>query len=206
MARNYSMAEAVRIVREGTDKAALIDLGKKFPMVMYHLTKLDGNGMDFVSMLPAKITTRKMESILRGGVEVDDEVETEVDNEEEVTEPKAAKSTEAPAPKPWKSMSQYQKTKARALGAEYVAACKKLDEAGNDEEEDQPAEKPAKREKRTKKAKETLKAEVEDDDEDEEDEEPVKKPAKKAKKAAKKVVEEDEDDDDFDFDFDDDDE
>ena len=199
MARNYSMAEAVRIVREGTDKAALIDLGKKFPMVMYHLTKLDGNGMDFVSMLPAKITTRKMESILRGGVEVDDEVETEVDNEEEAAEPKAAKSTEAPAPKSWKSMSQYQKTKARALGAEYVAACKKLDEAGDDEEEDQPAEKPAKREKRAKKVKEAPKAEVEDDDdEDEEDEEPVKKSAKKA-------IEEEENDD-FDFDFDDDDE
>ena len=202
MARNYSMAEAVRIVREGTDKAALIDLGKKFPMVLYHLTKLDGNGMDFVSMLPAKITTRKMESILRGGVEVDDEVETE-DNEE-VAESKVAKSTEAPAPKPWKSMSQYQKTKARALGAEYVAACKKLDKAEDEEEEDQPAEKPVKREKRAKKVKEAPKAEEEDED-DEDEEEPMKKPAKKAKKPAKKAVEEDEDDD-FDFDFDEDDE
>jgi len=208
MARNYTIAEAARIVREGTDKVALIDLGKKFPLTMLQLAKLNEVGFNFVAVMPEKVTTRKIEMILRGDVEVDEESENE--------KPEVDETTDMPAPKSWKSMSQYQKTKARTLGAEYVAACKKLDEDGEDAAEEEPAKE---EKKAPKKAAKKPVVEDEDDDEDNEEEEEVK-PAKKSKKPEKKAskkeekkpakkakkVEEEEDDDDFDdFDFDDDD-
>lgn len=211
MARNYTIAEATQIVREGVDKAALIDLGKKFPLTMLYIAKLDENGFAFASIMPEKVTMRKIEMILRGDVaEINDEDEKDVKPETEEVMP----IDKMPEPKSWKSMSQYQKTKARALGAEYVAACKKLDE----NEANVVNEEPEKEEKKVSK-RATKKAAVEDSEEDDfdfDDEEEVK-PAKKekkakkevkpAKKATKKVVEEEEDDDDFDdFDFDDDDE
>lgn len=197
MARNYTMAEAARILRAGVDKATLIDLGKKFPLTMMELAKQNENGLLFAMKLPEKLTTRKFEMLLRDGVEPEDDAD-----ENEVIEEKA--NTEvAPEPKSWKEMSQYQRTKARKYGEEYVAACKKLDEA---EEEEEPA-KPAKKEKKVTKKVKPAKKVVEEDDEDDEEEEEIK-PAKKekvAKKAAKKVeVEDDDDFDDFDFDDDDD--
>ena len=213
MAKNWMMNEAVRAIRNG-DREAILDFGKRFPLSTVILAQLNDAGVALCDALPEKVTMRKIEAVLKGdSAEESDELESDVE-EKEVPAKKAKKrdNDEMPEPKSWKGMNQYQKKKARALGEEYVAACKALDKTAvaDDEEDDIPAPKKA-----AKKSKKPVVVEPEEDDDDEEDEEVVKKPAKKAKKEekkstkkpAKKVVEEDdEDDDDFDdFDLDDDD-
>ena len=215
MAKNWMMNEAVRAIRNG-DREAILDFGKRFPLSTVILAQLNDAGVALCDALPEKVTMRKIEAVLKGdSAEESDELESDVE-EKEAPAKKAKKrdNDEMPEPKSWKGMNQYQKKKARALGEEYVAACKALYKAAvaddEDEEDDIPAPKKA-----AKKSKKPVVVEPEEDDDDEEEEEVVKKPAKKAKKEdkksvkkpAKKVVEEDdEDDDDFDdFDLDDDD-
>lgn len=208
MAKNWMMNEAVRAIRNG-DREAILDFGKRFPLSTVILAQLNDAGVALCDALPEKVTMRKIEAVLKGdSAEESDELESDVE-EKEVPAKKAKKrdNDEMPEPKSWKGMNQYQKKKARALGEEYVAACKALDKAAvaddEDEEDDIPAPKKA-----AKKSKKPVVVDPEEDDDDEEEEEVVKKTAKKAKKEekkptkkpAKKVVEEEEDDDDDDFD------
>lgn len=210
MAKNWLIGEAVRAIREN-NKEAILDFGKRFPLSTVILAQLNDAGVALCDAIPEKVTMRKIEAVLKGDAVADeaDDVEDNVEEEEVAPVKKKREKAEMPEPKSWRSMNQYQKKKAKALGEEYVAACKAIDKADDDDDEEIPSPKKA-----AKKAKKPVVEEYEDEDDDEEEEEPVKKPAKKEKKAekkpkkaAKKEVEEDEDDDDhFGFDLDDDDE
>lgn len=193
MAKNWTMAEAVRAIREN-DKEGIIDLGKRFPLVTVILAQLNEAGVALCNAIPEYVNVRKIEAELKGEAE---DVTDDVEEVKPVKPVKTVSKDEIPEPTSWKKMSIYHKGKAKEYGEEYVAACKALDE-----EEEKPAKKQEKPIKKLKKAAEK-KAEPEDDDDDfdDDDEEEVKP------KKAKKVVEEEDDDDDFDdFDFDDDDE
>ncbi len=214
MAKNWMMNEAVRAIRNG-DREAILDFGKRFPLSTVILAQLNDAGVALCDALPEKVTMRKIEAVLKG--DADDVEDGAVEENDAPAKAKKRETAEMSEPKSWKGMNQYQKKKARALGEEYVAACKALDKAAvaddEDEEDDIPA--PKKAAKKSKKPVVVEPEEDDDDEEDEEEEEVVKKPAKKAKKeekkpakkSAKKVVEEDDDDDDDfdDFDLDDDD-
>jgi len=215
MAKNWTMGEAAHAVRE-YNKEGVLDLGKRFPLITVLLAQLNDAGIALCDAMPDYITARKLEAALKGDLQEDTDVVAEAEDAVEKVE---TKNTEMPEPKSWKSMNQYQKKKAKALGDEYVAACKALDKAAVvADEEDGEDEIPAPK-KASKRAKKPVVVEEEDDDfDDEEEEEPAPKKAKKFankaakkedkkhKKPAKKVVEEEDEDDDFDdFDFDDDD-
>lgn len=101
MARNYSTAEAVKILHDGIDMEAVSDLHRRFPVFTYNAMKALANGggdmVKFMSGTPEYVTARKFERAIiaaADGEEVaDDDEETEeapFDEDEEKAEPKKA--------------------------------------------------------------------------------------------------------------------
>ena len=194
MATNWTLSQALAKITEGTDKAAIQDIGRRFPLTAVALAEIGNNAgaAKIIGALPSHITARKIESVLKDGVEQDSDADVE-DTEDEEEAPK--KETKKPAKK---------------------AAKEKADEDTDDDEDD-----PVALYKKCKKAglkvapKKTAKyykdqlakaaATEEDTDDDWGDEEEDKKPAPKkatAKKSAKKAEpepEDEEDDDEWDI-------
>lgn len=85
MATNYTFAEAVKIIAEGTDIEAMQDIGKRYPLLMHHVSKLVAtSGEDFVmfaSKLPAFLTALKVNSALKadGAEEAEEKEEAPVE-------------------------------------------------------------------------------------------------------------------------------
>lgn len=94
MATNYTFAEAVKVIAEGTNMEAMQDIGKRFPLLMHYVSKLVAtSGTDFVefaSKLPAFLTALKVNSALKA----DGADETEEKEEAPVEEAGAEKIAE----------------------------------------------------------------------------------------------------------------
>ena len=196
MATNWTLSQALEKITEGTDKAAIQDIGRRFPLTAVSLAEIGKNAgaAKIIGALPSHITARKIESVLKDGVEQDSDSDVE-DTEDEEETPK--KEVKKPAKK---------------------AAKEKTEEDAKDEEEDDPValykkckkaglkvapKKSAKYYKDQLAKAEAAEKDADDDDwdDDEEDEKPAPKKAS-AKKPAKKAEpepEDDEDDDEWDI-------
>lgn len=166
MAKNYTFAEAVRIINAGTDLEAIADIGRRYPVLLHKVTKvatLAGNDfVDLTSYLPDYLTANKVNTALKGaiggGTESDD---TDVDADtEETTEttPVVEESASTGAPD-YESMSAKQlwdilgkaglrKTAKSTKKADLVEACRAMDAAKSgdtesDITEDEVTETPA---------------------------------------------------------------
>lgn len=192
MATNWTLSQALAKITEGTDKAAIQDIGRRFPLTTVALAEIGKNAgaAKIIGALPSHITARKIESVLKDGVEQDSDSDVEDTEDEEETPKKEAKK---PAKK---------------------AAKEKTEEDAKDEEEDDPValykkckkaglkvapKKSAKYYKDQLAKAEAAEEDADDDDwdDDEEDEKPAPKKAS-AKKPAKKAEPESEDDEDDD--------
>lgn len=197
MATNWTLSQALAKITEGTDKAAIQDIGRRFPLTAVALAEIGQNAgaVKIIGAVPSHITARKIESVLKDGVEQDPDVDTEDTEDEEETPKKENKKPAKKAAKanaeedaddeeddpvalykkckkagikvaPKKSAKYYKDQLAKAAAAEEDAD----DEDWGDEEED---EKPASKKKPVKKApakKTAKKAEPEDDEDEDEDE------------------------------------
>lgn len=197
MATNWTLSQALVKITEGTDKAAIQDIGRRFPLTAVALAEIGQNAgaVKIIGAVPSYITARKIESVLKDGVEQDPDVDTEDTEDEEETPKKENKKPAKKAAKanaeedadddeddpvalykkckkagikvaPKKSAKYYKDQLAKAAAAEEDAD----DEDWDDEEED---EKPASKKKPVKKApakKTAKKAEPEDDEDEDEDE------------------------------------
>ena len=89
MAKNYSMKEAVAIIAEGKDFESIMDIGRRYPILMNMVTKVAAKaGDDFVELmnhLPDHVTANKVNTSMKNLIE-----EGETDEVEE-GEPDAAK-------------------------------------------------------------------------------------------------------------------
>ena len=153
MAKNYTFAEAVKIINEGTDMESITDIGRRYPVLLNKVTKVAAKaGEDFVDLMgfmPDYLTANKVNSAMKTGVSTvgtSDDVEAEDDTDAQ-SEPEVAE-----APKWDESMSSKQlweilgKAGKRKLAkstkkADLVEACKQAfgatdttDEAAEDEE------------------------------------------------------------------------
>lgn len=85
MAKNWSMKEATKEILAG-NKEAIVDVGRRFPLTANAIAKMGNNegAITIINALPEHISARKIESVLKDGVQEieDDEVE-EVNTEEE---------------------------------------------------------------------------------------------------------------------------
>lgn len=195
MATNWTLSQALAKITEGTDKAAIQDIGRRFPLTAVALAEIGQNAgaAKIIGAVPSHITARKIESVLKDGVEQDSDVDVE-DAEDEEEAPK--KEVKKPAKK---------------------AAKAKTEEDVEDDEEDDPValykkckkaglkvapKKSAKyyKDQLAKAAAADEDADDDDWDDDEEDEKPAPK-KKPAKKSAKKAEPEDDDEDDDEWDI-----
>ena len=92
MAKNWTLKEAVAIINKGTDKEAIQELAKRFPLTSMAIAKMGSNAgvtMLFNNM-PEHMTMLKMERSFKDGVSE----ETDDEDVEEVTEEAVEESTE----------------------------------------------------------------------------------------------------------------
>lgn len=153
MAKNYTFAEAVKIINEGTDMESITDIGRRYPVLLNKVTKVAAKaGEDFVDLMgfmPDYLTANKVNSAMKTGVTAEgtsDDSETEdntgVQNESDVTE--APKWDESMSSKQlWEILGKAGKRKLAksTKKADLVEACKQAfgaadetDEAAEDKE------------------------------------------------------------------------
>lgn len=91
MATNYTMAQVAKIIAEGKDKEAIVDIGRRFPLLLHSVTKItakaENDFYELAKFFPDYLTANKvnsaMKAALEGGNEDDtDEVESENESEE----------------------------------------------------------------------------------------------------------------------------
>lgn len=114
MAKNYTFAEAVRIINAGTDMESITDIGRRYPVLLHKVTKVATKaGEDFVdlmSFMPDYLTANKVNTALKNAVGGNTEAEdTDADTEADETVENEATETEATDAPAWnESMSAKQ--------------------------------------------------------------------------------------------------
>lgn len=122
MAKNYTIAEAVQIIAENGDNEALMDLGKRYPLLTQKIARVAVKaGEDFVdlmSFMPEYLSANKVNSAIKKMLDEapDADEDAEDDGDEDEAEEKPAKKAGKKAP------------------------AKKAKKAADDDEEDDDAE------------------------------------------------------------------
>lgn len=143
MAKNYTFAEAVRIINEGKDLESITDIGRRYPVLLHKVTKvatLAGDAfVDLMGYMPDYLTANKVNTALKAAVGETTESDNDADATDEVTtaETTVEEATESSAPD-YESMSAKQlwdilgkaglrKTAKSTKKADLVEACKAMD-------------------------------------------------------------------------------
>lgn len=97
MAQNWNVKQALAAINKG-NKEAITDIGRRFPLTSNILARIgeDKAAGELINALPDHITVRKIESILKDGVQVDDsDNDVEEPEVEEKSVKKVAKATKS---------------------------------------------------------------------------------------------------------------
>lgn len=196
MAKNYNIGEVVKIVAEGKDFEAIMDIGRRYPLLMNKVTKLvtlaGETASDLFNYMPEYLTANKVNKMIKDAVldgESDEADETEekdiTESEKKAKKAKKAKKEEveeddddeADEDNPYSGKTApelYKECKKRGLKVAakkdakfYEKALLKADAETEEADEDWEEEKPAKPAKKEKSKKKAKKEEVEEEDEDE---------------------------------------
>lgn len=107
MAKNYTFAEAVKIINAGTDMESITDIGRRYPTLLHKVTKVATKaGDDFVdlmSYMPDYLTANKVNTALKNAV--GDNADAEDTDADEVPETSDVETDEPNAPAWNESMS-----------------------------------------------------------------------------------------------------
>ena len=104
MAKNYTIAEAVQIIAENGDNEALIDLGKRYPLLTQKIArvavKAGEDFIDLMSFMPEYLSANKVNSAIKKMLDEapDADEDAEDDGGEEEVEEKSAKKAAKKAP------------------------------------------------------------------------------------------------------------
>lgn len=103
MAKNYSIAEAVRIIAENGDNEALMDLGKRYPLLTQKIArvavKAGDDFVDLMSFFPEYLSANKVNSSIKKQLEAADDADVDAEDEDDVEEDKPKATKKAPAKK-----------------------------------------------------------------------------------------------------------
>lgn len=107
MAKNYTIAEAVQIIAENGDNEALMDLGKRYPLLTQKIARVAVKaGEDFVdlmSFMPEYLSANKVNSAIKKMLDeapdADEDVEDDGDEDEAEEKPAKKAGKKAPAKK-----------------------------------------------------------------------------------------------------------
>ena len=108
MATNWTLAQAKKVITEGTDLAAITDIGRRFPLTALAIAKIGDNegATTIINALPEHITARKIESVLKDGIA--DSCANDDDDDDDAED---AEHDEKPAKKTGKAAAKKSKTK-----------------------------------------------------------------------------------------------
>ena len=101
MAKNYTFAEAVKIINAGTDMESIADIGRRYPILLQKVARVAAKaGEDFVDLMgymPDYLTANKVNTALKGAAAGGtDDAENDADAEtaeDEVTEAKESEGS-----------------------------------------------------------------------------------------------------------------
>lgn len=107
MAKNYTIAEAVQIIAENGDNEALMDLGKRYPLLTQKIARVAVKaGEDFVdlmSFMPEYLSANKVNSAIKKMLDeapdADEDAEDDGDDDEAEEKPVKKAGKKAPAKK-----------------------------------------------------------------------------------------------------------
>lgn len=157
MAKNWTIGEAFKAVMEG-DKEGILDVGKRFPLSCVMLAKVNAEAAVIFDALPENMTVRKLESVLKGDIEVSDEDDASEDAS--VVEKKEKKE------KIEKKVGKRGRPAKKVVEPDDDEDFDDEDEEDEDEEEVVVKPKKNKKEKEKKNKKPAKKPVAEDDDDD----------------------------------------
>jgi outer membrane biosynthesis protein TonB len=97
MARNWTVAEATKVICDGKKKAEMMDIGRRFPLLSMAIASgLTPKMRELFESMPEWATARKFDAMLKEGVEP---LKDEEDGEDEPAPKKKVVEEPAPAPK-----------------------------------------------------------------------------------------------------------
>ena len=201
MATNWTLAQAKKVITEGTDLAAITDIGRRFPLTALAIAKIGDNegATTIINALPEHITVRKIESVLKDGI-ADSGVNDDDDDAED------AEHDEKPAKKNAKVKAKAKaETDDTTDDEDPIALYKKCKKAGLKVAPKKSAKYYKDALKKAQEAENEADGDADDwDDADNEEEKPAKKTGKAAAKKSKAKTEpepEDEDNDEDEWDI-----
>ena len=115
MAKNYNVFEVVELLVENKDAEALLDVGKRYPLLTQKLLRIAAVAgdalLDFASFLPENLSANKINGLIKksitAGEDADDEdAEVEVEEDEEEEEKPAKKAGKKPVKEKAKTASK----------------------------------------------------------------------------------------------------
>lgn len=132
MAKNYSITEMVNVLVEGNDLEAIAEMGKRFPVLTYKITKVTSKAAEEFADLAKYldfVSANRVTKLIKGDSVDDDEtvVESEVDADE----------TEAEEEPEKKELTKAEKAKARREARKAKRAREAAEAAEADESEDE---------------------------------------------------------------------
>lgn len=151
MAKNYTFAEAVRIINAGTDMESITDIGRRYPILMHKVATVCAKAgdafVDLMNYMPEYLTANKVNTGLKNAVGGNTEAEDTESDVENTNDEATEENTEAGA-QDFESMSAKQmwdllgKAGKRKLAkstkkADLVEACKQAFGAGAADAEDE---------------------------------------------------------------------
>ena len=157
MAKNWTIGEAFKAVLEG-DKEGILDVGKRFPLSCAMLAKVNAEAAVIFDALPENMTVRKLESVVKGDIEVSDEDDA---NEDAPVAEKKEKKEKAE-----KKSGKRGRPAKKVVEPDDDEDFDDEDDEDEDEDEEEVVVKPKKKEKEKKNKKPAKKSVVEDDDDD----------------------------------------
>ena len=90
MAKNYTFAEVVKTINEGTDLESIVDIGRRYPILLQKVTKvaaLAGEAfVDLMGYMPDYLTANKINTALKnavGGSTDEDDTDTDTESTED---------------------------------------------------------------------------------------------------------------------------
>lgn len=133
MAKNYSITEMVNVLVEGNDLEAIAEMGKRFPVLTYKITKVTSKAAEEFADLAKYldfVSANRVTKLIKGdSVDEDEVVESEVDTE--------ADETEAEEEPEKKELTKAEKAKARREARKAKKAREAAEAAEADESEDE---------------------------------------------------------------------
>lgn len=150
MAKNYTFAEAVRIINAGTDMESIADIGRRYPILLHKVTIVSAKAgdafVDLMNHMPEYLTANKVNTALKnagGETEGTESEETEAEvTETEATENETQDFESMSAKQMWDLLGKAGKRKLAksTKKADLVEACKQAFGAGATTKDEAEAE------------------------------------------------------------------